>query len=445
MIYKGVSGMENRIDQQMDYYRLTHTQKSMWDIEKKYPNTSMENIGGVAIIKGELNLDILRKAIQIFIKRNDGLRLRVREKEEEVYQYIYPYEPEKIDCMDFSNSTNPKEEFEKWSNHTFKIPFKLEDCDLYHFSLFKISNKEGGLLLRIHHIICDGWSTSIIQKGIIETYCKLIKNEVVNTTPAPSYIDFIEKEDKYISSSRFLKDKEYWNEKLRNIPEEFLYYSTHEVEGRRSIFELDLELSVKIKKFLEEKRIPINTFFLIIMGLYLNKKTQKEDIIIGNPIFNRLTKRDRETVGMFISKMPVRLTINKEKTVLDFINEVALDIKRDLYHQRYPYNELIKDLEISKKSYTSLYKYSINCYNTNYLKNMGGNTTIESIEYYNGNQSYSLQVIVKEVSDNKITLSIDHRISEYTKEEINHMYEYMIYIALHLIENSGKRIKEIIN
>lgn len=437
--------IENRVYQQMDYYKLTHTQKRVWEIEKKYPNTPMENIGGVVIIKGEVNIDLLKKAIQIFIKRNDGIRLRFRERDGEVYQYICSYELKKVDYMNFSNFINPQEEFEKWSKYAFRISFKLEDYDLYYLSVFRISNKESGVLLRIHHIICDGWGTSIIQKGILETYCRLIKNEVVNTTSAPSYIDFIEKEDKYINSFRFLKDKQYWNEKLSDISEDFLYNSTHEVEGRRSVFDLDPKLSMKIKEFLEEKRIPINTFFLTVMGLYLNNKTQEEDIIIGNPIFNRLTKKDKETVGMCISKMPVRLTINKEKIISDFISEIALDIKRDLYHQRYPYDELVKDLEILKKGYSSLYRYSINCYNTNYLQNIGDNTTVEQIEYYNGYQSYSLQVIVKEVKDNKLTLSIDYRISEYAEEEINYMYEYMTNIALQLIENSDKKIKEIIN
>ena len=436
--------MENRIEQEMDYYKLTHTQKIVWNIEKRDPNTSMENIGGVVIIKGEINIDILEKAIQIFIKRNDGIRLRFIDRDGEPNQYIFPYKSKKIDYMNFSNSINPQDEFEKWSSYTFSTAFELEDSDLYYLGLFRISNKESGVLLRIHHIICDGWGTSIIQRGILETYCRLIKNEVVNTTSAPSYIDFIEKEDKYINSFRFLKDKQYWNEKLSNISEYFLYNSTHEVEGRRSVFDLDSKLSMKVKEFLEKKGMSLNTFFLTVMGLYLNKKTQEEDIIIGNPIFNRLTKKDRETVGMCISKMPVRLIINKEKSISDFISEIALDIKRDLYHQRYPYDELVKDLEILKKGYSNLYRYSINCYNTNYLENIGDNITLEPIEYYNGYQNYSLQVIVKEVKENKLTLSIDYRISEYTEEEINYMYEYMSYIALQLIENGDKKLKEII-
>ena len=439
--------MEYKIEQEMDCYKLSHMQKKIWDIEKRDPKTPIQNIGGVVIIKGEVNLDLLEKAIQIFIKRNDGIRSRFMERDGEPYQYIFPYESKTIDYANFSNSINPQKAFEKWSNYTFSTVFELEDSDLYYLGLFKISNKESGVLLRIHHIICDGWGTSIIQRGILETYCRLIKEEVVNITPAPSYIDFIEKEDKYVKSFRFLKDKEYWNEKFSNMSdgsEEFLCNNKDEVKGRRSVFNLDDELSMKIKEFLEEKRMPMNTFFLIVMGLYLNKKTQKEDIIIGDLLYNRLTKKDRETLGMCISKIPVRVTINKEKSISDFINEVTLDIKGDFYHQRYPYYELVKDLKISKRDYTSLYRYSINCYNANYLNNIGDNITVESIEYYNGYQNLSIEVIVKEVKDNKLTINIDHIISEYTEEEIKYMYEYMMYIAAQIIDNSDKKIKEII-
>lgn len=440
--------MENRIEQEMEYYKLTHTQKREWNTEKRDPNTPMENIGGVVIIKGEVNIELLEKAIQIFIERNDGIRLRFIERDGESCQYIFPYQLKKIDYIDFSNSINPQEESEKWSNQTFRTAFNLEDSDLYYLGLFRISDKESGILLKIHHIICDGWGTSVIQTEILQTYCRLMKNEPVNTDPAPSYIDFIEKEDKYLNSSGFIKDKEYWNGKFSNIfdiSEEFLYNSTHETEGRRSIFNLDYKLSMKIKEFLAEKKISTNTFFLIVMGLYLNKKTQKEDIIIGNPIFNRMTKKDRATLGMYISIMPVQLNIDKEKIISDLINEVTSGIRRDLYHQRYPYDELVKNLEISKRGYTSLHKYSINCYNTNYLDNVGDDNTLELREYYNGHQNCSLRFIVKEVKDNKLTLYIDHRISEYTEEEINDMYEYMMYVILQIIDNSDKKLKEILN
>ena len=50
----------------------------------------------------------------------------------------------------------------------------------------------------------------------------------------------------------------------------------------------------------------------------------------------------------------------------------------------------------------------------------------------------------KRIKDNKLALNIDYITSEYTEEEINYMQEYMMYIAVQLIDNSDKKIKEII-
>lgn len=436
--------MQNNLSLSMDYYNLSHAQKRAWDIEKVHPNTPMENIGGVVIIKGQLHLTLVKRAINLFIMRNEGIRLRFSEIEGEVVQYINPYTEEDFDYIDFSNNENAEEDFKEWSQKTFSTPFELEDSNLYYLGIFKISSEKWGILLRIHHIICDGWGTSIIQKSVLETYIKLLKGEEIDLNPAPSFIDFLEKEEKYLNSPQYLNDKEYWNTKFSNITYDFLYKSTDEYNGKRKVFKIEKALAKKMKYFLKENKLSINTFFLMLLGLYLRNKSGKKDIIVGNPIFNRFTKKDRDTLGMCISKMPVRLNIEDNKTISEFIDEINLEIRRDLYHQRYPYDELVKDLEISKYGFTSLYRYSINYYNTNYLRDLGDNATVEALEYYNGTQNYSLQVILKEIAEDDLYMSYDYRIAEYSEDEINKMHKYMMYLSESIINNKERLIKEIV-
>lgn len=437
--------MENILDlEKMNYYRLSHAQKRAWDIEKAHPNTSMENIGGVVLIKGQPDLELIKRAINIFLMKNSGIRLRFTEKDGQVLQYIYPYEAEDFEYIDFSNDENPEKSFNVWSQKTFSTPFKLENNNLYYLGIFKINSEKWGVMLKIHHIICDGWGTSIIQKDILKTYMKLLKGEEIDLNPAPSFIDFLMKEEKYLKSPQYLKDKEYWNNKFSNITEDFLYKSTDAVKGKRKVFKIERQHSINIKNYLEKKNLSINTFFLILLALYLKHKTGKNDIIVGNPIFNRLTKKDRETFGMCISKMPVRFKIEDEKTISEFIDEINLEMRKDLYHQRYPYDDLVKDLKIGEKGYTSLYRYSINYYNTNYLKDLGNDSPIQALEYYNGTQNYSLQVILKEIEKDELYMSYDYRVEEYSEEEIDNMYEYMMYVSKELIKEEKSSIGDII-
>jgi len=146
------------------YYKLTHPQKRIWYIDKINTNSPLHNIGGCLEINEIIDVNIMKKVINFIIENNEGLRLRFSEKEDKPIQYVQEFKNETIDFLDFSNYENPKKEHEKWSEDIFKIGFNLEDNKLYYFAIYKVSEKEYGVLLNIHHIISDGWSITLIQK-----------------------------------------------------------------------------------------------------------------------------------------------------------------------------------------------------------------------------------------------------------------------------------------
>ena len=52
---------------------------------------------------------------------------------------------------------------------------------------------------------------------------------------------------------------------------------------------------------------------------------------------------------MLTSTMPFRHTVDSEMTVLDFIKGINRELVRCYYHQKYPYDVLVKDLELKKR------------------------------------------------------------------------------------------------
>lgn len=196
------------------YYNLTHPQKRIWYIDKVNLNSPLHNIGGCLKINESINVDKMKETLNIIIKINEGLRLRFTEKDEQPVQYAHGFEKENIDFLDFSSYKMPRVEFQKWSESLFKRNFKLEDNRLYYFAIYKISEKEYGVLLDIHHIIADGWSISLIQKQVCEIYSKLGKNEEIYLDEYYSYVDFIKEEKEYLSSNRFIKNKKLLERKI---------------------------------------------------------------------------------------------------------------------------------------------------------------------------------------------------------------------------------------
>lgn len=424
------------------YYNLTHPQKRIWYIEKINASSPLHNIGGCLKIFEAVNIKVIRETINIIIQNNDGLRLSFIEHENEPVQYIKEFENEDIDFLDFSNCENPKNEHEKWSNELFNKEFNLNNSKLYYFAIYKLSEKEYGVLLKIHHIISDGWSIALIQKQLCEVYSKLINNENINKDKNYSYVDFIKEEKEYLKSERFIKNKKFWREKFLDVPEEFLYNTSNSLDGIRQCYDIDTVLSSKIKKFTDEKKCSLNTFFISILLIYIYKITLKKDIVIGIPVFNRISNDQKNMIGMFTSTVPFRFKLDSELNIEDLVKLVNRELRLCLLNQKYPYNLLIEELEVAKKGYDSLFKMSLNYYNSKYDNNIDG-IDVDIEEYYCGNQSYSLQLIVKEWESNKITLNFDYKTVEYSHSEIKIIYEAMINIISEMLTYEKLSVNEV--
>ncbi|MED4445709.1 non-ribosomal peptide synthetase [Bacillus thuringiensis] len=423
------------------FYNLTHPQKRIWYIDKVNFNSPLHNIGGCLKIKVSIDVNRMKETLNIIVKKNEGLRLRISEKDGQPVQYIHEFEKEKIDYIDFSNFELPRVEQEKWSESLFKNNYELEDSKLYYFAIYKISENEYGVLLRIHHIISDGWSISLIQKQLCEIYSKLTKNEAIYLDKS-CYLDFVEVEKKYLNSDRFIKNKNFWNEKFSSVAEEFLYKSSKNLEGKRNFYNIDSNLSSEIKRFVEEKKFSLNTFFIAILLIYISKTTYKKDLVIGTPVFNRAGKKQKNMVGMFTSTVPFRFTLDTELHIEKLMGQINKELKLDYLNQKYPYDLLIKDLELNKEGYDSLFKMSLNYYNSTFVNDIDG-VNVEVEEYYSGNQSYSLQVTVKEWENNKIVLNFDYKTSEYREYEIQVMYSSMINIIKEILTKDNIKVKDI--
>ena len=60
----------------MKTYELTNPQKSIWLSEQYYKGTNINNICGVLSIHENVNFDILEKALNLFLEKNDILLIK---------------------------------------------------------------------------------------------------------------------------------------------------------------------------------------------------------------------------------------------------------------------------------------------------------------------------------------------------------------------------------
>ena len=134
-------------------YELTNPQKSIWLTEQYYKGTSVNNICGTAKLNFKIDFDVLCKAINLVIQKNDCFRLKFNIKNGIVKQYILDY---KFINIEIINIEDEKDISSIQKNLINKV-FDLENDYLFQFKIYRLPNEKGGFILNIHHILSDSW------------------------------------------------------------------------------------------------------------------------------------------------------------------------------------------------------------------------------------------------------------------------------------------------
>lgn len=428
-------------------YRLSEPQRRVWNIEQMYPNTSVHNVGGTVRINGEINLDLLKSAIFLFIEQNDAVRIRIKQ-EDDVWMSIHPdSKAQDIPVIDFSLRAYPEKEFNRWVAEETKKPFNLLNSPLYYFAIFRISENEVGYYLKYHHIICDGFSTSLMTRQVLENYGKLLRKELNNTDESkPSYLDYLHSEERFLKSPRFIKSESFWNEKFEDLSDVVLPRMSDDLTGNRQTFIIDNEWSFRIYDFIEKNSCTLNSFMVALYLIYLHRTTQQNDLIIGIPVLNRSGQKEKNTVGMYTSTVPLRMRVDGSIEVDNFFKKVTSELTRCYLNQRYPYNYLAKSLGFRKHGIDLLFDKFVNFYNRGHLTEFNEYKVFNE-DFYSWNQIYSMQIIIKECkewdgSDN-IALSFDYKVTDFTDQQVKNIFAVFLTMIKQILNDKTRMIAEI--
>ncbi|WP_338552864.1 amino acid adenylation domain-containing protein [Paenibacillus sp. KS-LC4] len=423
-------------------FPLTQPQERIWYTELLYPNRTTSTIVAIVKITGRIHVTALKQAINKVIEQSDSFRIRLKTENGVPYQYVRDYEEKDFECMDLS-----KEQAEQKMLELRSIPLELLESELHEFVVVRIGDEETWINFKMHHIVSDGISMNLVTNEIMQHYSNIIRG---NSSPCKysSYIDFIQVEHDYEQSERYQKDKDYWLAKFGTLPEAISLKSynplTMGTDARAERWMLNDELHHGVKAFCEEHQISIFTFFLSALYIYMHKVTSEQDVAIGTLYANRTTRKEKETVGMFVSTVATRMLVEPEQELLSFLKNVAKEQASILRHQRYPYNKIIQDLREVHR-------------NQDVQRLFGVSIQYRALSFFrmdeavvNGNQDYTEDSVndfdihvLDFTDDGKLFVDLYYRTQLFDEQEAKAIIQQFNCVLEHMIRSPYQKISEL--
>ena len=426
-------------------YPLSLNQKNIWDVERACPGTSINNICTTLHIHGRVNFPLLQRSVNLVLSADPSLRARLTLQEGKTpMQYQAPFQSELIPIYDFSQTS--QDGIESWEEAFTRETMPLLDAPLYRFVLLHTGENSGCLVVKMHHLISDGWTQVLLCNRIGQCYLDLLSGREPDLGEIPSYETHIEEEAKYLSSSAYTKDEAYWKEVLANCGEPSVLKSAHGASvspvGNRLTFPLPQDLNNDIYTFCMRHRVAPFSVFYLALAIYFKRIGGADRFTIGVPIFNRKNFTAKQTSGMFVSTLPFSSEISGDWSLNQFSDHLNVEWFDMLRHQRFPF-EHIQKLAEGRQS-DRLFHIAFSYQNGHLMESKDATVSFSGRWHYSGYQLEQLCIHLSNLEDNRrYSVDYDYLTQLFSAQEIETLHTCLVNILREALASPDRPIGQL--
>ncbi|TDW48165.1 amino acid adenylation domain-containing protein [Flavobacterium sp. 270] len=426
--------------------KLTLPQQDIYFEQLLFPNDPIYNIGAKIEIKGKVNTEIFKKAYFELINQHDAYRSIIIKNEENISIKLLDEHQSELGFVDFSDCTDSIGQTTSYMQKEFMKPFDLSGENLLHvFTLIKVNENLYYLFSVYHHIITDGWGTSLMFQRLVLNYNEISQfNEVKSIYPF-SYKDFSIDDFQYQNSESFNLDLKYWSKKFKTLPENLF---EKKIESSLINKSSRKELVIKREVYNELNALASSykcSSFHLILGIlysYFGRKHENNDFAIGLPVLNRNKAAYKKTVGLFMGISPLRIGLDFNATFQDLILDIRNQLRKDYRHQRLPLGKLIQELGLYNQK-ERLFNITLSYEKQDYANHFV-NTQTKVIPLSHQSERVALAIYIREFDElEDVKIDFDYNLNYFDDFSITQIVQHFENLVHHVLDCPDKKLKEL--
>ena len=151
---------------------LSFAQQRLWFLDQLEPDSPLYNMPSALRLEGALVLSALEQSFAELLRRHESLRTTFQSEAGQPVQVISPARALPMEVVDLSRLPEVVREAEarRLAGAEAQRPFNLATGPLVRITLLRLSEQEHVLLLTMHHIVSDGWSTGVLVRELAALY-----------------------------------------------------------------------------------------------------------------------------------------------------------------------------------------------------------------------------------------------------------------------------------
>jgi amino acid adenylation domain-containing protein len=320
-------------------YPLSFGQQRLWFLDKFAPGEPVYSIPMAFRLRGELDVDKLRSAVDTVVARHASLRTTFPDHGGEPVQLVTPAGAAAFEVL-------PATDADAFVDEQARRGFDLANGPLFRTAVGVLGPADHVLVLNMHHIISDAWSLSVLLAELTTLYRGDELPELTLQFP-----DFTTWQRERQRGEAVRPQLDYWTEHLAGAPE-LLTLPTDRprpaVQSYRGALH-PVRLPGEFATALEDMaRRCGGTLFMALLaafGAQLGRLAGQDDVVIGTPVAGRADTNVEQLIGFFVNTLPLRLSVAGDPTFTALVQRAKEVTLGGLTNAEIPFERLVETLQ----------------------------------------------------------------------------------------------------
>lgn len=314
-------------------YRLSFLQEGLLFHTVDDPDAACYVDQVVYELDGDLDVGLLDRAWQALTRRHAVLRTSFHWKGiSELVQVVHEEAAVRTRVLDWRDEPAAERDaaLAGFLRADRLSGFALDRAPLIRLTAIRYGEREYRFVFRYHHLLLDAWSGLMVLEEAFANYDRLAAGGGPEAAPARSFHDYVA----WVREQDLGAAERFWRDALRGVteptPVPVIRPST--VDGERDAGEDSTEeiavvppdVADALRAAAREHRLTLGALLHTCWALLLSRYAGRDDVVFGSTMSSRPADLPgaAETVGLFISTLPVRVRLRPADSVVETCRRV---------------------------------------------------------------------------------------------------------------------------
>ena len=345
---------------------LSYAQHSLWLMDRLEGGSAHFNMATPLRTGAGFDPALAEQALQRIVARHEPLRTVFAGQGEQAHQVVRDDVPLALARTDLRHLAQAETEraVEALVLAEAAAPFDLARDPMLRARFVALGDGSGVLLLTMHHIAADGWSTRILLREFVAHYEALADGRDPAPAPLPlRYADYARWQRAALAGPALAPQLRYWQQQLAGLPQVHGMPLDHprparqSFQGARHRFGVDRATVDGLKQLAQQGRATLFMVLHAALSVLLARHSGATDIVIGTPVANRPQRELEDLIGLFINPLVLRVDASGNPSFAAFLEQVRQTHLAALANADVPFDHLVDHLRPQRSAqYTPLFQ-----------------------------------------------------------------------------------------